>query len=159
MYENQYTVIKKIEDVEIREYSSAIYASYSAKNNNSQFRVLADYIFGNNDKNENIGMTSPVNMLQSATKDMLFRMPDRYEMTNLPQPKNNDIRIFKMEKRKVAALRFSGYATASKIKNKKNKLLETLNKFNIKTSNQFEVLVYNSPYKIFNRRNEIIVVL
>ena len=104
-------------------------------------------------------MTSPVNMLQSSTKDMLFRMPDRYEMTNLPQPKNDDIRIFKMEKRKVAALRFSGYATASRIKDKKNQLLKTLNKFNIKTSNQFEVLVYNSPYKLFNRRNEIIVVL
>ena len=161
MYDNQYHVIKIIDEVEIREYSSAIYASYSQDitNQNSQFKVLANYIFGGNRNQEKIGMTSPVNMIQSEKKEMLFRMPSRYDMQTLPTPSNNDIQIFKMAKRKVAALQFSGYATSSKVNQKKQDLITILKKFNIEYSNKFEVLVYNSPYKIFNRRNEIIVVL
>ena len=64
-----YTLIRKIDSVEIRQYPALIYASYfSQSGSNSQFRVLANYIFGGNNKNEKIGMTSPVNMRLSSKK-------------------------------------------------------------------------------------------
>ena len=82
-----YTIIRNIDSIEIRQYPSLIYASYYSKSeNNTQFRTLANYIFGGNNKNEQIGMTSPVNMrLSSKNKDMMFLMPQRYKIENLPK--------------------------------------------------------------------------
>ncbi|MDG1916814.1 MAG: heme-binding protein [Flavobacteriales bacterium] len=157
-----YNIIRTIDSVEIREYPSQIYASHYSEQtgNNSQFRVLANYIFGGNSKNEQIGMTSPVNMrLSSENKEMLFLMPERYEMESLPAPNSNEIEIIEMESRMVAAIRFSGYSNSAKVKRKKQELISTLEKYNITHANEFELLVYDSPYKVLNRRNEVIVIL
>ena len=43
--------------------------------------------------------------------------------------------------------------------NKKQELIETLKNHSIQHANQFELLVYDSPYKLLNRRNEVLVVL
>ena len=106
-----YNIIRTIDSVEIRQYPALIYAShFSQSGNNSQFRVLANYIFGGNDKNEQIGMTSPVNMrLSSKNKEMMFLMPERYQIESLPTPNSKEIDIIKMDSRIVAAIRFSGY--------------------------------------------------
>ena len=53
----QYTVIKKIENVEIRSYNESVNASYfsdSVSQRNSYFKYLASYIFGeNSERKEN----------------------------------------------------------------------------------------------------------
>ena len=69
-YNTNYTVIKTVDSVEIRKYEKSYYASYYTRDNsdNSKFRVLANYIFGGNDRQEQIGMTSPVNMRMSSPK-------------------------------------------------------------------------------------------
>ena len=156
-----YKIIRTLDSVEIRQYPDLIYASYfSPSGNNSQFRVLANYIFGGNDKNDQIGMTSPVNIrLSSKNKEMMFLMPERYEMESLPTPNSNEIDIVKMDSRKVAAIRFSGYSNDTKVKLKKQELIDTLEKYDIAYSDEFELLVYDSPYKVLNRRNEVIVIL
>jgi len=160
-YPSGYTLIKKVNSVEIRQYEPSIFASYTELNgsNNSQFRALAGYIFGSNEKEEKIGMTSPVSMVQSSKKEMLFLMPSSYSLESLPKPKNKNIKIIEVGERKVAALRFSGYANQNSIQKQKKILINTLDTHQIYHSDHFEVLVYNSPYKLFNRRNEIIVVL
>ena len=156
-----YTLIRKVDSVEIRQYPALIYASYfSQSGSNSQFRVLANYIFGGNNKNEKIGMPSPVNMrLSSKNKEMMFLMPKRYKIESLPKPNSNEIKIISMDARKVAAIRFSGYSNPTKVKNKKQELIDTLKKYDITHTNEFELLVYDSPYKVLNRRNEVIVIL
>lgn len=157
-----YKVVRNIDSVEIRQYPSLIYASYHSKDsgNNSQFRVLANYIFGGNQQNEQIGMTSPVNMrISSANQEMLFLMPERYEMESLPTPNSDEIEIMSMDARTVAAVRFSGYSNSAKVERKKQELLATLAKYDIEHTNEFELLVYDSPYKVLNRRNEVIVIL
>mgnify|MGYP001257623142 CR=1 FL=1 len=156
-----YNIIKAIDSVEIRQYPALIYAShFSQSGNNSQFRVLANYIFGGNDKNEQIGMTSPVNMrLSSKNKEMMFLMPERYKMESLPTPNSKDIDIIKIDSRIVAAIRFSGYSNSTKVKRKKQELIDTLEKYDIEYYDEFELLVYDSPYKVLNRRNEVIVIL
>ena len=156
-----YTIVRNIDSIEIRQYPSLIYAShYSKSGNNTQFRVLANYIFGGNNKNEQIGMTSPVNMrLSSKNKEMMFLMPKRYKIESLPRPNSNEIKIISMDARKVAAIRFSGYSNPTKVKNKKQELIDTLKKYDITHTNEFELLVYDSPYKVLNRRNEVIVIL
>ena len=61
--DNHYKVVKTIEKIEIREYDALLFASYNnsdLKDRSGSFRPLADYIFGSNERNEEIGMTSPV---------------------------------------------------------------------------------------------------
>ena len=161
-YNTNYTVLRTVDSVEIRKYSKAYYASYYTRDNsdNSKFRVLANYIFGGNDRQEQIGMTSPVNMRMSSQKnEMLFLMPDRYEMESLPVPDNNDIELISIDERIVATIRFSGYANDTKVARKKKELIDTLEKHSIDYTDEFELLVYDSPYKVVNRRNEVLVVL
>jgi effector-binding domain-containing protein len=161
-YSTKYSILKTVGSVEIREYPKSLFASYYSKNSgdNSKFKVLANYIFGGNDRDEQIGMTSPVSIkISSKNKEMLFLMPFRYNDTNIPKPNNNEIKIISIEKRKVATLSFSGYANDEKVENKKQELIETLKNHSIEHSNEFELLVYDSPYKLLNRRNEVLVVL
>ena len=158
--EHDYQVLKIIDEVEIREYDEMIYASYTPVNENdrsSSFRVIANYIFGGNTSNEEISMTSPVVMKPYDNHEMAFIMPDHYTLTSLPKPNNSQIKISKIPSSIKAAIRYSGYSNAKIENKKKEELIAVLNAHHIAHENDFEVLVYNSPYKVFNRRNEVVV--
>ena len=152
-----YETIQVIENIEIRKYDEQIIASHISKDNQSNnFSILANYIFGNNSKSETIGMTSPV-ILDKKTNKMSFIMPERYIISSLPIPSNKEISIEVCKESYKAAIKYGGY-TNSKKENKMIKTLKTkLEENNIIFFDDFEVLVYQSPYKILNRKNEIIV--
>ena len=84
-------------------------------------------------------------------------MPKNYTMTSLPRPNSDEIKISKTNSSIKAAISYSGYSNIKIENNKRLELIEVLNKHNIVYENDFDVLIYNSPYKLFNRRNEIIV--
>ncbi len=159
--DNTYRVIEKIGKVEIREYEPSLFASYEndqmVNNQNSSFRVLADYIFGANDNDEKIAMTSPVVIKLHNNREMLFRMPKKYNKKSLPQPENNDIKIILSKKVIKATIQYSGYTNEQKELKMVNQLKNILSEYNIKHNEKFELLVYDPPYKIMNRRNEISV--
>jgi hypothetical protein len=72
---NSYIIIKKIDNIEIREYKKLIYASYTPKSindRNNSFKNIAGYIFGNNEKSSNIDMTSPVVIKLHNKNEMAF---------------------------------------------------------------------------------------
>jgi len=158
---SSYTVLKKIGKVELREYKPLLFVSYqnnnSINNQNSSFRVLADYIFGANEKNEKIAMTSPVVINLNNNREMLFRIPKKYNRKNIPKPKNNEIKIVSKEKIIKATIRYSGYTSEQK----ENKMIEQLKKILLENDiahiNKFELFIYDPPYKPFNRINEISV--
>ena len=158
--QKNYTVIKKVENIEIRQYESAIYASYTPKNEkerNNSFRKVAGFIFGDNTNNEKISMTSPVVIKMHNDYEMAFLMPKKYSLANLPKPGNKEIRVYKEPGNLKACIRYSGY-TNNSIENKKiNELKKVLLKYKYNHKNDFEVLVYNSPFDFLNRRNEITV--
>ena len=160
--EKNYTIIKKIENIEIRQYKSTIYASYTPKNEkerNNSFRKVAGFIFGDNTNNEKISMTSPVVIKLHNNYEMAFLMPKKYNLENLPKPSNKEITIYTEPGNIKACIRYSGY-TNNNIENKKiNELKELLLKYNYNHKNDFEVLVYNSPFDFINRKNEIIVTI
>jgi hypothetical protein len=121
--------------------------------------VLAGYIFGDNDRNQKIAMTSPVVMELGDTSKMLFMIPSNLELNQLPSPNNSKIAFEQQGQRILAAIRFDGFADNEKIERYKTILKEELTKANIKHSNQFSFLGYDPPYQVENRRNEIVVEL
>ena len=158
--DNHYKVVKTIEKIEIREYDALLFASYNnsdLKDRSGSFRPLADYIFGSNERNEEIGMTSPVVIKLYDNNKMLFRMPEKYDKQNIPNPKNENIKIVETNSVQKAVIKYSGFSNTEKEKLKIAELKKILDKYNIKHNNKFELFVYDPPYKFFNRRNEISV--
>ncbi len=159
----KYTVIETFDGVELRKYDKALFSSvvlkdsaYDASANNG-FRILAGYIFGGNDRNEKIAMTSPVVMEMGDQMKMSFMVPSDKLKDELPKP--NDSRVFQEERAEsvLAAITFAGCASDETIDNYKKELIEVLNSKGIKYQEPFMYMGYNPPYQLVNRRNEVVV--
>lgn len=163
--QHSYQIIKKYDKFEIRKYEPAIFSSVKLgskgykESSGEGFRILAGYIFGNNETNAKIAMTSPVKMELGDTTKMSFMVPKNYSMEDLPNPKNDKIIFEKQEEKIIAAIRFDGWADNDKIEYYKSILKEELSKENLNHTNKFSFLGYNPPYEVVDRRNEIVVEL
>ena len=163
--QHAYKVIKKFEKFEIRKYEAALFSSVRLnkkgyKESSSEgFGILAGYIFGANDSNEKIAMTSPVVMELGDTSKMMFMVPKKYSVNDLPHPENSKIVFEKQEEKIMAAIRFDGWADDEKIEKYKSILMDELVKEKLNFSSKFTFLGYNPPYELMNRRNEIVVEL
>ena len=157
-----YKVIKKLENIEIRQYKKSIYASYIPKNEkerNNSFKKVASFIFGDNTDNEKINMTSPVIIKIHNDYEMAFLMPKKYNLENLPKPVDKEINIYTEPGSLKACIKYTGYTNNSIEDKKINELKKMLLKYNYNHKNDFEILVYNSPFDFLNRRNEITVTI
>jgi len=160
-----YTVSKKYDAFEIRRYEASLFTSVKLNSNNYKdasgkgFSVLAGYIFGGNEKNESIAMTSPVAMTLGDSMVMMFKVPEKIEKEMLPKPNQPQVEFREEPAKTAAAIRFGGWTTDKKIEAYKQKLITALDKEGIPYTNNFQFLGYNAPYEVFNRRNEIIVEL
>lgn len=159
----KYTVIETFDGVELRKYEKALFSSVVLNDSayddsaNSGFRILAGYIFGGNDRNEKIAMTSPVVMEMGDQMKMSFMVPSDKSQDELPKP--NDSRVFQEERAEsvMAAITFDGWASDDKIEKYKKELIDVLNSKGIKYQEPFMYMGYNPPYQLVNRRNEVVV--
>lgn len=159
-----YQVIESDNPYEIRYYPEAVMAStfsnatgYKAISGTG-FRKLASYIFGENDKNQKIAMTSPVYMdITDTGSSMSFVMPSDYSLANLPMPKDATIKLSTSKADYVAVLRFGGFATDKEIATKTALLKSMLLQNSILYEGNFRFLGYNPPYQLIGRKNEIMV--
>lgn len=160
-----YVVTKKYDAFEIRNYEASLFTYVKLSGNkyrdesNKGFSILAGYIFGGNEKNEKIAMTSPVAMSLEDSMTMMFMVPKKFKKETLPKPDQSEIKFQEEPKKTVAAIAFSGWANDEKIEKYKQKLKSALEAKEIPYTNRFFFLGYNPPYEIFNRKNEIIVEL
>lgn len=159
-----YQVVKTEKDFEIRLYPSTTMATVSmvAKTykelSSPGFRKLASFIFGGNQANKNIAMTSPVHMdINDDQSSMSFVMPANYNRDNLPKPNDSSIIIKTTSEEYVAVIQFGGYANDDKIKSYASKLEQILNANGIEYFGNFRFLGYNAPFQFWGRKNEIIV--
>ena len=161
----QYKVIKKFDTFEIRKYEASLFTSVKLptdkyENGSSKgFSILAGYIFGGNDKNQKIAMTSPVTMSMEDSMEMMFLVPKEYNKSDLPKPNQSDIEIKEVPAKTVAAITFGGWANDEKIQLYKIKLMELLDKNNIPYTNKYYFYGYNSPAELINRKNEVVIEL
>ena len=91
-----YIVEEIYDSFEVRAYESALFTSVklpeaSFDTSSSQgFSILAGYIFGNNNENKKIAMTSPVSMTLEDSMTMMFMVPKNI-IWNLFQSQLNQI--------------------------------------------------------------------
>ena len=160
-----YEVNKKYALFEIRSYEATLFTSVKLstkgyKNSSSKgFSILAGYIFGNNERNEKISMTSPVTMSLEDSMTMMFMVPKELKKEMLPKPDQSLIEFKQEPAKTVAVINFNGWANDKKIEKFKQKLKSALDAEGITYSDRFYFLGYNAPYEIFNRKNEVIVEL
>ena len=148
-----YEVIKAIDSVEIRFYPSATLVQTSGGNN---FGKLFRYISGSNEAEEKIAMTAPVYMNKDKS-EMAFVMPLDVHQKGAPEPMGENVSLRITEPRYVAAIRYGGYTNASKEATHTKRLMKALEDNSIEAKGAVEFLGYDSPYKFYNRRNEVMV--
>jgi hypothetical protein len=160
-----YQVVKKYKYFEIRNYEASLFTTVKLSSKGYKdtsrkgFSILAGYIFGDNDKNKKIAMTSPVAMSLEDSVTMMFMVPREFDKKTLPKPNQPQINFVEEPAKKIAAISFTGWANDEKILKYQKKLKLILETENISYTNQFYFFGYNPPYEIFNRKNEVIVEL
>jgi len=160
-----YVIHKKYSTFEIRDYEKTLFTSVTLKtkgykNSSSKgFSILAGYIFGGNERNEKISMTSPVTMTLEDSMTMKFMVPRNLKKEMLPKPNQSRIEFEEEPAKTVAAISFSGWANDKKIEKYKQKLKSALDFEGIAHTDKFYYFGYNAPYEVFNRKNEVIVEL
>jgi effector-binding domain-containing protein len=174
----KYSVTKKQNDIEIRQYPGYIQAEVTVEDKNYKsaiekgFNLLAGYIFGNNISRQKIEMTTPVQATQSekiamttpvtvtgeSSFSVAFIMPAEYTLETLPQPKDTRVHITPIPARSMAAIRFSGYFQQETIEKNKQRLRQWLDEQGIETEGDFIVAGYNPPWVPgFLARNEVLI--
>jgi len=160
----KYHVISSQENIEIRKYNPMIIALVEVQGERKEaikggFKILADYIFGNNKSKEDIPMTAPVRQQKFQENwQISFIMPSEYNMETLPQPNNKNISLKELPSKKYIVINFSGMISDQNIALHEEKLKKyTLeNEMHILSSPIYAF--YNPPWTLpFMRRNEIMI--
>ena len=173
-----YEVIQSVQNIEIRQYEPMIIAEVEVDGKREDaigdgFRLLADYIFGNNTEqqvvsmtapvqqkeNQNIAMTAPVQQ-QSTGKSwrMSFVMPSKYSMDSLPVPNNNRVRLKGILAKKFVVIEFSGTNSNENVTEHENQLMNYIEENQININDSPKYAFYNPPWALpFLRRNEVMI--
>ena len=173
-----YKVIQSEQNIEIRQYEPMIIAEVEVDGKREDairdgFRLLADYIFGNNTvqqvismtapvqqkENQKIAMTAPVQQ-QSMGKSwrMSFVMPSKYKLDSLPVPNNNRVRLKEILTKKFVVIEFSGTNSNENVTEHENQLMNYIEVNQIKINGSPKYAFYNAPWTLpFLRRNEVMI--
>lgn len=176
-----YTVVDKDGKFEVRDYTSYVTAEVEVPGSYNSallkgFRILADYIFGNNRSKQQIAMTAPV-MQESAASEKIamtspvitqksgsgnylvsFIMPEKYSLDNLPEPVSENIRFKTVEGQRTAVISFSGYLNSRIAERKKKELQKWMRSKGINALGNYVSCQYNPPWiPGFLRKNEVMV--
>ena len=164
--EPRYTLIKKDADYEIRAYKPYLTASVEVRGEYRQassegFRLIADYIFGNNRQRSKISMTAPVIQERSTRIAMTapvmqersdsdsyrvsFVMPSEYTLETIAEPKNPKVSLSEIPARRVAVLTFSGVFSVERSEEKLRELRARLKAEGLDSTGKVSVSRYNPP--------------
>lgn len=188
--EPKYTVLTQVDDFELRRYDEQLVAQTWVSGDQDAasregFKVLADYIFGNNtapsgdsskismtapvtmqadnkesdNESQKIAMTAPVSMQQDDGKwRVQFTMPSKYTMQTLPKPNNPNVEIIEVPAQTYGVIKFSWLAGEDKVAEKTEALQTWMQDQNLTPTGEPELARYNPPWTLpFLRRNEVMI--
>jgi hypothetical protein len=176
--EPDFDVLASYDTYEVRRYSPYLVAEVDVVGDGSDsraFRILAGYIFGDNQKSEKMQMTAPVETREQPSGEKMsmtapvisatandasatyaFVMEQKYTLDALPRPNDERIRLLERPERVVAVRRYAGGWSEAKYAENKKALLDALARDNLSITGAAEFARYDSPFKPwFLRRNEI----
>ena len=182
--EPKYAVLEKESPFEIRSYAPMIIAEVQVEGDldeaSSQgFRLIAAYIFGQNQINEKIAMTAPVTVEDQSAKSgkiamttpvgiesnagkwtVSFVMPVEYSMETIPKPINPQVQLRQIPAVKKAVISFSGFYNTQKVAEKTLELEQWMKSRNLHSVGSPNFARYNPPWTLpFMRRNEVMLTL
>jgi hypothetical protein len=164
---------------EIREYASYLVAEVFMEGEDFDeasgdgFRILADYIFGNNlsrssavqmagkaeAASENIAMTAPVKMDQGEQPDqwrMAFSLPSKWNLETAPVPNDQRVKLREVLPERMVVLQFSGRMGAHDLEEKEQELRQWATKQGITVVGSVRTARYDPPWTLpFLRKNEV----
>ncbi|PJD95829.1 MAG: heme-binding protein [Parachlamydia sp.] len=173
-----YKLVRSNGDIEIRDYAPMILAEVQVSGERKQairegFKILADYIFGNNTSNkkmemtapvtnelsEKMAMTAPVTQQQhSGTWQVRFVMPKKYTLESLPKPNSKAVVLISLPSRRFAVIRFSGLADDENIMQHTKALEGYILAEALKPIGEPILAFYNPPWTLpFLRHNEVMI--
>lgn len=173
-----YKLVMSEGNIEIRDYEPIILAQVEVSGERKQaisegFKILADYIFGNNTSNNKMEMTAPATnklsekmamtapVLQEHDVDkwkVRFVMPKKYSLETLPKPNSKDVVLISLPARRFAVIRFSGLADDETIKQHTDELKTYILAETLKPIGEPILAFYNPPWTLpFLRRNEVMI--
>ena len=180
--EPQFTILEKTPPFELRAYAPMILAEVKVEGNldeaSSQgFRLIAAYIFGQNQVSEKIAMTTPVVVEGQTPKSakiamtspvtvesnagqwtISFVMPSEYTLESLPKPLNPKVQLRQIPAVKRAVIGFTGFYNENKVTERTLELEEWMKTKNLLAASAPKFARYNPPWTLpFMRRNEIMI--
>jgi len=166
--EPEFEVLQSHDDYEVRRYVPHIVAEVDVAGDDGDpgraaFKILAGYIFGDNEAETKMSMTAPVTSQAVGDDDKAlytyaFFMESEYTMETLPKPVDSRIRLVEKPARVIAARRYSGRWSTSNYQKNEAALMAALAADGVVLSGEPYLARYNSPFTLwFMRRNELLV--
>ena len=166
--EPEYSIVKKTDLYEIRQYNKRTVAEVRYGEEDNGFRLLFDYISGANKGSKEVEMTIPVTqskeidmtvpVTQSTTDgkmSMRFFLPKQYTKQNAPEPDDERVRIIDLPAEYFAVISYSGFASDGNFEEHYTELEAALDKDGMVIKGPPIKATYNSPFTLpFLRRNE-----
>mgnify|MGYP003393637704 CR=1 FL=1 len=176
--EPAYTVVEERGGYEIRTYAPHLVAETRVEGTfndalNQGFRLIADYIFGNNTESSQIAMTVPVaeqkgvaiamtvpvaEVQDGGLRVISFVMPSKYTLATIPKPNNSKVKLREVPERTMAVLSYSWWSGSSYVESQKKALVALVTKDGLTSVGEPEDAFYNPPWTPpFLLRNEILL--
>jgi hypothetical protein len=190
--EPKYEIVTAEAQFEVRHYAPILIAETIVEGDmdaasSKGFRLIADYIFGNNqqadsDKKAKIAMTAPVTVEPQSSKIAMtapvtvepqaaessmkttktwrinFVMPSQYTLATIPKPKNNAVTLREVPSKYFIVHKYSGFNTVSRVQAKTDEAVEWATKRSYKIIGTPQLSRYDPPWTLpMFRRNEIMI--
>jgi hypothetical protein len=185
--EPKYEVLTSQAPFELRHYAPTLIAQTIVEGDmdaasNKGFRLIADFIFGNNlaagsEQAAKIAMTAPVTVEPQSSKIAMtapvtiepqsgsaqqwrvhFVMPSQYTLANIPKPKNSAVTLHELPSKYFVVHRYSGFNTEARVQEKTDEALAWAKQQSLKVLGTPQLSRYDPPWTLpMFRRNEIMV--
>ncbi|XP_047311097.1 uncharacterized protein LOC124914562 [Impatiens glandulifera] len=163
----KYRILRRTADYEVREYSPFIVVETNGEklSGSTGFNAVAGYIFGKNSSKEKIPMTTPV-FTQTSDKginggevSIQIVIPSGKEISSLPNPDEEAIKLRKVEGGIAAVVKFSGKPIEDDVLDIEKQLRSKLVNDGLKPEPGCLFARYNDPGRTpsYKMRNEVLI--
>ncbi|EFJ10142.1 hypothetical protein SELMODRAFT_229405 [Selaginella moellendorffii] len=160
----KYTALKRTKYYEIRKYDAFLVVETTTDGlaSSSGFNSVAGYIFGKNQREEKMKMTTPVftaRQSQDCSDVIQIVLPLNCELPKLPPPNSSELTLREVSRVYAAAIKFSGAVTEELVMEKQKLLRDSLCRDDLKPADGYLLARYNDPDSTpaFLRRNEVLI--